>query len=207
MERTKLSLSRSCSESGSQASTDTDGSPERIVSVGDGHQVWLRSRKADREEKVSAEQQLIWFPFAAEGHGRAGDPSLCHLQQARAAGDREIPKASYVHGRTPPRAFDDISARQDPWPQQPIQPAGSLEADCTHHVWWDPASKNWSEGSELHALGKCRPCVWFWKQSGCKTGRSCSWCHLCPVGALNQERKHRRQSWRTGPVKQSRVSL
>lgn len=45
-----------------------------------------------------------------------------------------------------------------------------------------------SPGSVLHGTGKCRPCAWFWKPSGCRNGTECSFCHDCP----SYERKARR---------------
>lgn len=50
----------------------------------------------------------------------------------------------------------------------------------------------WSVGSELHELGECKPCAFFWSKKhpgGCDSGAACSWCHLCPEGALMQRRK------------------
>jgi hypothetical protein len=41
-----------------------------------------------------------------------------------------------------------------------------------------------SIGSELHAIGQCRPCGWFWKPTGCQNGAECLHCHLCPEGEI-----------------------
>lgn len=47
-----------------------------------------------------------------------------------------------------------------------------------------------SRGSALHAIGKCQPCAWFWKQGrGCQSGAYCEYCHLCPEGELKNRKK------------------
>lgn len=39
-----------------------------------------------------------------------------------------------------------------------------------------------SVGSANHVQGgtNCRPCPYFWESTGCKEGRDCLYCHLCP---------------------------
>merc|ERR1719296_597905 len=39
-----------------------------------------------------------------------------------------------------------------------------------------------SHGSRLHSVGGCKPCMWFWKPSGCTRGEECLHCHMCPLG-------------------------
>lgn len=46
-----------------------------------------------------------------------------------------------------------------------------------------------SVGSELHGLGECKPCAWFWKSQGCQNGRDCLHCHLCPKSELKARKK------------------
>eukprot|EP00401_Gymnodinium_catenatum_P043537 CAMPEP_0117543338 /NCGR_PEP_ID=MMETSP0784-20121206/45009_1 /TAXON_ID=39447 /ORGANISM="" /LENGTH=223 /DNA_ID=CAMNT_0005340113 /DNA_START=37 /DNA_END=708 /DNA_ORIENTATION=+ len=46
-----------------------------------------------------------------------------------------------------------------------------------------------SLGSELHGTGKCNPCAWTWKRSGCKVGALCNFCHLCPEDELKKRKK------------------
>jgi len=54
---------------------------------------------------------------------------------------------------------------------------------------------------ENHTKGNCRPCAYFLsKGDGCRWGESCSFCHLCPVGALKKKKKQkikalREQEW------------
>lgn len=49
-----------------------------------------------------------------------------------------------------------------------------------------------SHGSCLHGTGRCRPCRWFWKPSGCDQGEDCLHCHLCPDSEIAERRKRRR---------------
>lgn len=64
-----------------------------------------------------------------------------------------------------------------------------------------------SHGSTLHRSGSCRPCAWFWKADGCKNGRDCAHCHLCPEGEIKHRRKVKQSTIRScrmvTPVKQS----
>jgi len=55
-----------------------------------------------------------------------------------------------------------------------------------------------SLGSVDHAAGVCRPCAWFWKRGGCKSGRLCTHCHSCPEGELKARRKAKVLSMRLG---------
>eukprot|EP00927_Polykrikos_kofoidii_P075999 TRINITY_DN72608_c0_g1_i1.p1 TRINITY_DN72608_c0_g1~~TRINITY_DN72608_c0_g1_i1.p1 ORF type:complete len:273 (+),score=22.73 TRINITY_DN72608_c0_g1_i1:101-820(+) len=57
---------------------------------------------------------------------------------------------------------------------------------------WDPSfhgESPLSEGSKLHGTGRCKPCAWFWKDSGCILGRWCDFCHACPKRALGDRRR------------------
>lgn len=55
-----------------------------------------------------------------------------------------------------------------------------------------------SHGSVLHGLGDCRPCAWFWKQSGCQNGRDCNYCHVCCDGELKARKKNKQVAMRLG---------
>jgi len=48
-----------------------------------------------------------------------------------------------------------------------------------------------SIGSNLHQAGMCTPCSWFWKDEGCRGGRNCRRCHLCPKGEIRSRKKVR----------------
>jgi len=49
-----------------------------------------------------------------------------------------------------------------------------------------------SHGSCLHGTGRCKPCMWFFKASGCSHGEECLHCHLCPQSEIAARRKRRR---------------
>jgi len=46
-----------------------------------------------------------------------------------------------------------------------------------------------TKGSTSHHLGACKPCAFFHKEGGCKSGVDCGFCHLCPPGELKLRRK------------------
>lgn len=48
-------------------------------------------------------------------------------------------------------------------------------------------TSQWSVGSELHGVGRCRPCAWLFKPQGCISGEACSFCHLCNQLTLKQQ--------------------
>jgi len=54
-----------------------------------------------------------------------------------------------------------------------------------------------SLGSGGHATGECKPCAFFFKKSGCASGRTCLFCHLCENG----EKKRRQREKKDGFVK------
>merc|ERR1711920_373611 len=55
-----------------------------------------------------------------------------------------------------------------------------------------------SHGSCLHGTGRCRPCMWFFKPSGCSHGQECLHCHLCPQSEMAARRKRRMRRTRLG---------
>lgn len=55
-----------------------------------------------------------------------------------------------------------------------------------------------SRGSILHGTGKCRPCAWFWKSSGCQNKEDCGHCHLCPDGEIKARKKAKQNVARLG---------
>jgi len=56
-----------------------------------------------------------------------------------------------------------------------------------------------SHGSLLHGTGRCKPCVWFWRSSGCSNGEDCGHCHLCPQSEIGERRRRRRQVMKQKP--------
>lgn len=55
----------------------------------------------------------------------------------------------------------------------------------------DDRRARWSEGSELHHEGGCKPCAWVWKANGCINGTKCEFCHTCEFGQLKVKKKER----------------
>lgn len=50
-----------------------------------------------------------------------------------------------------------------------------------------------SIGSLGHERGLCNPCGFMHHTGGCAAGVSCSFCHLCPAGTIEKQRKKKRQ--------------
>jgi len=76
--------------------------------------------------------------------------------------------------------------------------AASLAAPPAEHAAHDPAT--------------CRPCAWFWKRVGCKSGDGCEYCHVCPDGALKDRKKVKRSELRADeaaspPAEKHQISL
>jgi hypothetical protein len=55
-----------------------------------------------------------------------------------------------------------------------------------------------SQGSSMHASGRCKPCAWYWKSVGCSKGQDCIYCHLCLEGELKMRRKAKLAAFRSG---------
>jgi hypothetical protein len=49
-----------------------------------------------------------------------------------------------------------------------------------------------SLGSVGHCYGVCRPCGFVHHKGGCTAGKDCSFCHLCPAGTIEKQRKMKR---------------
>jgi hypothetical protein len=50
-----------------------------------------------------------------------------------------------------------------------------------------------SIGSVGHSYGMCRPCGFMYHKGGCTAGKDCSFCHFCPAGTIEKQRKMKRQ--------------
>lgn len=48
-----------------------------------------------------------------------------------------------------------------------------------------------SVGSANHGHGDCKPCAWFHKEQGCKNGKECRHCHLCPNDEIKNRKKNK----------------
>lgn len=59
-------------------------------------------------------------------------------------------------------------------------------------------------GSAGHRAGRCKPCAFVWKDSGCENGAECPFCHLCDVGE-GKRRKKELKAARRGAAQQGSV--
>eukprot|EP00435_Cladocopium_sp_Y103_P015607 s4289_g3.t2 len=55
----------------------------------------------------------------------------------------------------------------------------------------DDSAQRPSVGSTYHGTGECKPCAWYWKPQGCRNGRDCLHCHLCPCDEIKVRKKTR----------------
>lgn len=62
-------------------------------------------------------------------------------------------------------------------------------------------------GSAGHALRKCKPCAFAWKETGCQSGASCKFCHLCDPAEKKRRRKAKLQLRRTRSMKKAEILL
>lgn len=51
------------------------------------------------------------------------------------------------------------------------------------------STASWSAGAARHGEGRCKPCAWNWKPSGCGKAQNCEFCHLCEDGVLKVRKK------------------
>lgn len=55
-----------------------------------------------------------------------------------------------------------------------------------------PFSTKYPRMEPAHIRGDCRPCAYFvQKKDGCRWGEDCSFCHLCPPGALRKKKREK----------------
>jgi len=92
-----------------------------------------------------------------------------------------------------------IMVGQDPWaadvaeafstPREVLSPQTKLAVPQEAS---EAVTPRVSEGSVAHDQGLCKPCAFFWKDIGCKSGAACQFCHLCEP----DERKRRNREKR-----------
>lgn len=83
---------------------------------------------------------------------------------------------------------------------EPLEEAHPLEDDFSNllgdeHLETESqgsVGEHMSIGSALHGSGECKPCSFFWKALGCKLGKDCAHCHLCPEGETKARKKQMR---------------
>lgn len=74
---------------------------------------------------------------------------------------------------------------------QAASPPGGCSIDGRETPVPEERKASWSIGAENHDLGRCSPCAWNWKPTGCINSFGCAFCHLCPASALKERRKSR----------------
>eukprot|EP00931_Biecheleriopsis_adriatica_P057450 TRINITY_DN34076_c0_g2_i1.p1 TRINITY_DN34076_c0_g2~~TRINITY_DN34076_c0_g2_i1.p1 ORF type:complete len:209 (+),score=32.10 TRINITY_DN34076_c0_g2_i1:41-667(+) len=47
-----------------------------------------------------------------------------------------------------------------------------------------------------HFAGTCKPCAYLRKADGCRRGRDCDFCHLCPGNEIKKRKKEKKQRLR-----------
>jgi len=60
-------------------------------------------------------------------------------------------------------------------------------------------------GSAGHGVRKCKPCAFVWKESGCQSGTSCKFCHLCDPAEKKRRRKAKLQLRRDRTMKKAEL--
>lgn len=62
-------------------------------------------------------------------------------------------------------------------------------------------------GSAGHGTGRCKPCAFVWKESGCQSGISCKFCHVCDPSEKKRRRKAKLQLRRNRSIQKTKVVL
>lgn len=73
----------------------------------------------------------------------------------------------------------------------------------------DDSDQRPSVGSTYHGTGECKPCAWYWKPQGCRNGRDCLHCHLCPCDEIKVRKKtrHKGLAEKLKPFSQLQVAV
>mmetsp|Transcript_163 Transcript_163/g.378 ORF Transcript_163/g.378 Transcript_163/m.378 type:complete len:233 (-) Transcript_163:101-799(-) len=69
----------------------------------------------------------------------------------------------------------------------------------------DPALA--SVGARFHKEGKCKPCAWNWKPTGCVKSRGCTFCHECGEGELKRRKRDHVAHLRAKKVERRRSGM
>merc|ERR1719359_378412 len=75
-----------------------------------------------------------------------------------------------------------------------------------HHVMQPDLGQTifelFSIGSVGHGSGLCAPCGFVHHKGGCQAGTECRFCHLCPPGTIEHQRKMKRRAARASRYSQ-----
>merc|ERR1719336_3297183 len=64
-----------------------------------------------------------------------------------------------------------------------------------------------SRGSTRHGVGRCKPCAFVHRPTGCADGVECKFCHLCSPGEKKRRQKQKQEAVRLHKLaRQARVA-
>mmetsp|Transcript_55695 Transcript_55695/g.180802 ORF Transcript_55695/g.180802 Transcript_55695/m.180802 type:complete len:359 (+) Transcript_55695:53-1129(+) len=152
----------------------------------------------DASEEGTPGRSVKSCPVRARRSGSGSLSGLASISEARERADPfKIEAAEGLTVPAPPPA-PPTSTQALPLPLPPQSTLVQLaEQDFQCAILpLESRQPQWSGGASLHATGECKPCMWFWRPSGCQNAKNCQHCHLCLEGAVQDRRKHRRQATR-----------
>jgi len=135
----------------------------------------------------------------------ADDSPICRTKRRRSAPwDIQYSTQSELVVRCDLVATSSDCSARDPTPRKQQEvcspyPSESFEPPESDWCLTGSGSSAGTErnfGSDMHAYGLCRPCVWFWRPEGCAKGTSCEYCHVCDKGAVVRAAALRRAAQR-----------
>uniref|UniRef100_A0A7S4RJX6 C3H1-type domain-containing protein n=1 Tax=Alexandrium monilatum TaxID=311494 RepID=A0A7S4RJX6_9DINO len=140
---------------------------------------------ADDEEPRAAPAEA--FDLAPSGSAceepQATPAKTPDLALSGSAGeDPQTPPDQSTTPTTPSSAREDSRTAPDP-STNPTTPSSSREADAGPAAEPRPSLPSTGAGRMLgsmgHEQGRCKPCAYSWRPSGCYKGSDCICCHLC----------------------------
>lgn len=150
----------------------------------------LAQNTSMRQVQLSVAEPAVLLPCGAGGHWASSDPLKIDVlgwpDRCLTAESKQSGRCRLEHLDEQPRA-EDVLAK-----------LGFVSPFVRFPPGLEPLPGTPSHGSLLHGRGTCQPCAWFWKSSGCKNGRFCGHCHLCPEGELKARKKTKATMMRLG---------
>jgi len=100
-----------------------------------------------------------------------------------------------------------IGVDNSDFPEEEPRQSGLLEAMVTSPVQLQlakvaPAVTS-SVGSAHHEVGRCKPCAFVHRETGCSDSYACTFCHLCLPGERQRRRKQKTEAMRERRLKRS----
>lgn len=131
--------------------------------------------------------------YSCSGDSDVSGPYFCTISDAPSRSN--VPKNDQSSGRPqlqPGKTKPAASSTASHSGLQSSASASSDKAPATRTGGDHTDNPLWCIGSELHYLGQCHPCQWYWTK-GCREGRKCTWCHICPKGTIRLRHKERKR--------------